>query len=72
MNDDNHNIATLVPNKTDADYAAEIKQKIIDAYQPLFLVLQEADKRGFNVQSTVGKDFNGRFTFAQLQVVKVY
>lgn len=71
MNDDSK-IATLVPNKTDADYAAEIKKKIIEAYQPLFEVLQEADKKGFNVVSNVGKDYQGRFTFAQLQVMKVY
>lgn len=65
-------IAQLVPNKTDADYAAELRQRVIEAYQPLFALLEEADKRGFNINSTVGKDFMGKFTFAQLQVMKVY
>lgn len=73
MSDEIHtNIAQLVPTKTDADFAAEIKQRIIEAYQPVFMALEEADKRGFGVQSTVGKDFAGKFNFAQLQVVKVF
>jgi hypothetical protein len=65
-------IAQLIPNKTDADYAAELRQRIIEAYGPLFALLEEADKRGFNINSTVGKDFLGKFTFATLQIMKVY
>lgn len=65
-------VATLVPTKTDADFAAEIKQRIIEAYKPVFEALQEADNRGFGVSSQVAKGFDGKFTFAQLQIVKVY
>lgn len=65
-------IVAIVPGKTDADFAKEIKERIIEAYKPVFIALQEADAKGFGVNSTVGKDFSGRYTFAQLQVVKVY
>jgi hypothetical protein len=65
-------VAQLVPSKTDADYAAELRQRIVEAYKPLFTLLEEADKKGFNINSTVGKDYMGRFTFATLQVMKVY
>jgi hypothetical protein len=45
---------SLVPGKTDAEYAKELKEKIIEVYKPLLEVLTQANKDGFVVQCDVG------------------
>lgn len=65
-------VVAIVPGKTDADFAAELKNKVVQAYQPLFEILLEAEKKGFHINVAAGKNPLGKWDFAQLQVVKVY
>lgn len=66
------NIANLVPTKSDAELAEELKQKVADAYQPFIDLLNEYDRHGLNVQAAVGKNAFGKYQVMQLQVIKVY
>lgn len=68
----NANVSLLTPSKTDADFAADLKERIIGAYQPLFKVMEEADKKGFGINVQAGKTAMGKFDFAQLQIIKIY
>jgi len=70
MNRDN--VAQLVPTKSDADLANELKEKVAEAYKPFLELLNEYDKYGLNVQAGVGKNAFGKYTIIQLQVIKVY
>ena len=62
----------LVPTKSDADLAAEFKEKVIKAYEPLIEVLNEYDKHGLNMQCSVGKNAFNKYQIVQLAVVKQY
>jgi hypothetical protein len=44
-----NNVATLVPTKSDAQIAAELKTEIIEAYKPILAVLDKASVLGFVV-----------------------
>lgn len=65
-------VTQLIPSKTDGDFAADLKERIIEAYQPLFKVMEEADKKGFGINVQAGKTAMGKFDFAQLQIIKIY
>jgi hypothetical protein len=65
-------IAQLIPTKSDAELAEELKQKVANAYQPFIDLLNEYDKYGLNVQAGVGKNAFGKYQVVQLQVIKVY
>jgi len=67
-----NNITQLVPTKSDADLANELKEKVAEAYKPFLELLNEYDKYGLNVQAGVGKNAFGKYTIIQLQVIKVY
>lgn len=61
----------LVPNKTDQDYANELRQRVIEAYKPLIAVLQEATDNKFIVNATVGQSqVTGKIEVIQLQLMK--
>ena len=68
----NRNIAQLVPTKSDAELANELKEKVAEAYKPFLELLNEYDKYGLNVQAGVGKNAFGKYAIVQLQVLKVY
>lgn len=65
-------VVELVPGKTDKQIAEELKEKIIEAYKPFIEMLDEADKHGFNVVASVGKNAIGKYTIVQLQIMKIY
>ncbi len=71
-NKDHPNILQLAPSGTDADFAAELKQKIIERYKPLLELLTEAGNRGFSVQVACGKGPLGNYIIQQLTISKVF
>lgn len=67
-----NNIATLVPNKPDAELAEDFKQEVAKAYEPLIEVLDKYDAHGLNVLASVGKNVFGKFQIQQLTVIKTF
>ena len=65
-------VATLVPSGTDAEYAAELKAKVIEHYQPLLKLLTEANNKGFTVNVGCGIGPLGDYVIAQLSINKVF
>jgi len=72
MSGDHPNVTVLKTELTDKDLAADIKRRLIEAYGPLLVVLQDADAAGFECAIQTGKDGLGRHCIAVLKVVKVY
>jgi hypothetical protein len=67
------NIAQLVPTKSDADYAQELKKRIIDAYQPFLDILTEAKKHGFEIQmQSAANPIDNKVSITILQIIKIY
>lgn len=64
------NQISLVPNRPDAEVAAELKEKIIAAYEPINTVLTEAKKAGFEVSVGIGPNPFGKFEITQLVIAK--
>lgn len=65
-------VVSLVPSVTDRKLAADLKRRIIEAYEPILKLLQEADASGFEVGVMTGKDGLGRHVVMQLKIVKTY
>jgi hypothetical protein len=65
------NIVTLVPSKTDAETAADLKQRAIIAYQPILDLCTEATNAGFEIQIASGPTPTGH-VITVLKVVKIY
>ena len=68
----NENIISLAPSGTDAEYAAELKRQVIEAYQPLLKLLTEANNKGFTVNVGCGIGPLGDYVIAQLSINKVF
>ena len=66
------NVAQLVPGKSDAQLADELKLKIVEAYEPILAVLNEVTKAGFVAQIQVGPDAFGKPHITALQIYKNY
>jgi hypothetical protein len=66
------NVATLVPTKSDAERAEEFKRRVIEAYQPLLAVFDEAHAAGFEIVSNSGLGPIGKHMVLHLRVAKVY
>ena len=62
----------LVPNRPDAELAAEFKDEIVKAAEPLLVVLEKINKSGF--QANIGFSMSpiGKMTLNLLQISKVY
>lgn len=54
MPDDNANVLTLAPGKTDHDRAAELKAQMIEAVKPMLVLLDLAISDGFQVSFSLG------------------
>lgn len=72
MDNNNGNVATLVPTKSDGDLAEEFKERVIEAYKPLIEICNEMDKHGFQMQAGIGKNAFGKYQIVQLSLVKVF
>ena len=66
----NNDTIKLVPTKSDADLAAELKQEIIEAYKPVLAVLEKANKAGFIVQVNCGMNCFGQMVINELIISK--
>lgn len=67
-----NNIVGLIPNKTDNELAEEIKKELIEAYEPLILILDKAEKLGFNCNVQVGKNAFGKYQIVVMQLMKLF
>lgn len=65
------NIVAIETGKTDKEVAEDYKKKIIDAYEPLLKILNDANKDGFAINVGCGPTPLG-IQILQLQVSKVY
>lgn len=65
-------IVSLVPNKTDAEYAAELKERAIEAWKPLLALMQEANSKGFRMVVNAGMNELGQAFIHNLEVQKIY
>jgi hypothetical protein len=65
-------IAKLVPGKSDAEIAADLKARVILAYDPLLAILDEAVALGFHINIQAGLGGLGKIVITQLQVSKIY
>ncbi len=66
------NIATLVPTKSDADMAAELKKRAIEVYEPVLQLLNEAHAAGFEIAVSSGLAPIGKHMITAVRVAKVY
>ena len=66
------NVATLVPTKSDAEVAAELKKRAIEVYEPVLQLLNEAHAAGFEIAIGSGLAPIGRHMITHLRVAKVY
>lgn len=69
---EDNNIVKFASAGTDANYAAEIKAKIIEAYAPLLKILTEANNKGFRVNVGCGQGPLGEYVIMQLDISKVF
>lgn len=65
-------LVQLVPGQSDATYAADMKQRMAEAFKPFLLLCDEAKEHGFEVQWQVGKDYAGRIILSNLTLMKHY
>lgn len=65
-------IVSLAPSGTDAEYAAELKTKTIELYEPLLKLLTDANNKGFQVNVGCAVGPLGSYVIAQLHISKVY
>lgn len=68
----NEKILQLAPAGTDAEYAAEIKVRAIEAWKPLLELMQEANKKGFRIVINAGMNELGQAFIHNMEVQKVY
>ena len=66
------NIVQLAPSGTDAEYAAELKAKVIEYYAPLLKLLTEANNKGFQVNVGCALGPLGDYIIANLNISKVF
>ena len=62
----------LVPNRPDAELAAEFKKELLEACEPALLTLEKINKAGFQANIGFGMSPIGKMILTNLQIVKVY
>ena len=62
----------LVPNRPDAELAAEFKKELLEACEPALLTLEKINKAEFQANIGFGINPLGKMTLNLLQIVKVY
>jgi hypothetical protein len=65
-------IATLVPTKSEAEIAEELRRRVIEAHEPLLALLDEAHAAGFEIICGCGLAPIGRHVITHLRIAKVY
>jgi len=62
----------IVPGKTDAEQAAEFKQRMAEASKPLMSLLDEVSAAGFEMQFALGPGALGKTVIASLRISKAF
>lgn len=65
-------VARIVPTKPDAEIAADLKKRMVEAYQPVLDLCTEANAAGFEIGINSGMEPLGRHVITVLKVAKVY
>lgn len=65
-------IVELVPGQTDAEIAADLKARNIEAWKPILLLMEEAHKKGFRVQINAGLNELGQAFIHNIEIIKMY
>ena len=60
----------LVPTLSDADIAADLKRRLVEAFEPILALCNEADAKGFVLSYSSGKGPIGKHVITQLIVAK--
>ena len=66
------NVAHLVPNKPDAEVAADFKNRLIEVYEPMLRLLDEITAAGFECGITATLGPLGKHVIGALKIVKIY
>jgi hypothetical protein len=67
-----NNPIQLVPTKSDAEFAEELKQRLIAAYEPVCKILDEGSSAGFIINVNVGPNPFGKHAIAQIMIARRY
>ena len=62
----------LVPTKSDADVAAELKQEIIKASGPFCEIFDKVVAAGFAINFQIGVNWTGKNSITHLELFKKY
>lgn len=65
-------VVQLVPTRPDAEVAADLKRRMVEAYGPVLALLDEAAGAGFHVNLQAGMGLLGRHIVTVVQVSKVF
>lgn len=65
-------IPKLVTTKPDKEVAAELKDKLVQAYEPLLKVIDECSAAGFKINVQVGTNAFGKAHIQLLVIVKEF
>jgi hypothetical protein len=63
---------SIVPAKTDKEYAAELKKRMIEAHKDILEIMNEAHENDFIVNVAIGMDGLGKITIQHLIISKIY
>lgn len=66
------NIAKLVPGQSDAEIANDLKARSIEIWKPLLALMEEAHKKGFEVQINAGLNELGQAFIHNIKIMKIY
>lgn len=65
-------VTQLVPTRPDSEIAADLKQRILQAYEPLLKLFDEATEQGFMVNVGTGPNAFGKVTITNFILAKKY
>lgn len=65
-------IVKLQPTKSDVEIAKEFKAKVVEAYKPVFDIIDEIIDAGFQLQVQTGPNAFGKQEFKLIQLVKLF
>lgn len=72
MNDERNNITTLVPTKSDKEFAEELKKEIVDTFSDLLKVLDKAKANNFDVRFSISPNAFGKMHISELTIFKTF
>lgn len=62
----------LVPNRPDAELAAELKEEAVRLHEPLLALLDKAHANGFALAVQCGMGPLGKHVITNIQIMKVF